>query len=149
MRSISINPMGEQFARKLLISISELINIQSSSSSSSSFIHTYSITKQKNNKKKKDIRSKTELIYGIHHNKGKKCVAPKAPKLASWLPPQSGYKQVKVVQYALNSPPAIFQVPCFLAWRSISNIRKRTIQCIIALIYVSTCFNAQKTKAAY
>ena len=84
--------MGEQFARKLLISISELINIQSSSSSSSSFIHTYSITKQKNNKKKKDIRSKTELIYGIHPNKGKKCVAPKGAKLSSWLPPQSGYK---------------------------------------------------------
>ena len=50
------------------------------------------MTKQKNNKKKKDIRSKTELIYGIHHNKGKKCVAPKGAKLSSWLPPQSGYK---------------------------------------------------------
>ena len=51
-----------------------------------------------NNKKKREV--KTELpIHWIKHNKGRKCVAAKGAKLASWLLPQSSYKRVEVIQY--------------------------------------------------
>ena len=40
--------------------------------------------------------------------KEKKCAATKRAKLSSWLLTQSGYMWMEVIQYALNSPPAIF-----------------------------------------
>ena len=68
------------------------------SSSSSSFIHTYSNSYNTTTiRKKKEV--KTELaIHWVKHNKRKKCVAAKGAKLSSWLPPQSGYKWVEVIQ---------------------------------------------------
>ena len=60
-------------------------------------IHAYSITMQQQWEKKE---VKTELtIHWIKHNKGKKCVAAKGAKPASWLLPQSGFKWVEVIQY--------------------------------------------------
>ena len=51
-----------------------------------------------NNEEKKEV--KTELtVHWIKHNKGKKCVAAKGAKPASWLLPQSGYKWVEVIKY--------------------------------------------------